>query len=365
MTAETTLSARPGDPTGPGPEGITAGTGAHPAADARPAVLPPMNSNGNPLSGEVAVAPPSNGVHISRRIKRITETQEIQIRTTHRRRKLLTRSGVLAGFGLAMFVYPVMGNVVSYQDAIEHVPGVVVGEAPTTGHALLGNGPTLIPSRLPLPSVDDQAHFMATSEKYQVSSILPDCLPHAEYPGENGKLDPSLLCTLWDGNVMRADAALALAQLNEQFKSYFGRNLCIRQGYRTYEEQVATKRLRGYLAATPGKSVHGWGLAFDLCDGDDRGAPKAWLDANAATYGFENPDWAKWRKYEPWHWEYMPGTQALGVYGAAYWEGDGGLGDGAEPPTSTGGSTAPAPDQTEPPADQRPSPTPEPVPGAN
>ena len=77
------------------------------------------------------------------------------------------------------------------------------------------------------------------------------------------------------------------------------------------------------MAATPGKSVHGWGLAFDLCDGDDGGAPKAWLDANSATYGFENPDWATSRKYEPWHWEYMPGTQALGVYGAEYWESDG------------------------------------------
>ena len=77
------------------------------------------------------------------------------------------------------------------------------------------------------------------------------------------------------------------------------------------------------MAATPGKSVHGWGLAFDLCDGDDGGPPKAWLDANGATYGFENPDWAMSRKYEPWHWEYMPGTQALGVYGAEYWESDG------------------------------------------
>jgi hypothetical protein len=307
-------------------------------------VIPVSNPYGNPISGEVSLSTPPDGMSVSRRVKRITETQEIQIRTTHRRRKVLTRGGVLAGFGLAMFVYPVMGNVVTYEDALQNVPGVVMGEAPTTGHALLGDGPTLIASKLPLPSVDEQAHFMATSEKYTVSAALPGCLPHSEYPGENGKLDPSLLCTLWDGNVLRSDAALAFAQLNEQFKAYFGRNLCIYEGYRSYEDQIATKRSRGYLAATPGKSVHGWGLAFDLCEGDDRGSPKAWLDANAATYGFENPDWARWRKFEPWHWEYMPGTQALGVYGAEYWEADGGNTDGASTDTATGGTGTAVPD---------------------
>jgi D-alanyl-D-alanine carboxypeptidase len=320
VTAETTFSASLGDP---------AAMGARPVS----------NPNGNPISGEVSLATPGDGVHVPRRVKRITETQEIQIRTTHRRRKVLTRGGVLAGFGLAMVVYPVMGNVVTYENALENVPGVVVGEAPTTGLALLGDGPALIASNLPLPSIDEQAHFMATSEKYTVSAALPGCLPHSEYPGENGKLDSSLLCTLWDGNVLRSDAALAFAQLNEQFKAYFGRNICIYEGYRSYEDQVATKRSRGYLAARPGKSVHGWGLAFDLCDGDDRGSPKAWLDANAATYGFENPDWAKWRKYEPWHWEYMPGTQALGVYGAEYWEADGGNTTDATTDTTTDSTT--------------------------
>ena len=50
----------------------------------------------------------------SRRIKRLTETREIRVRTTHKRRKFVARGGVLAGFGLAMVVYPIMGNVVEY-----------------------------------------------------------------------------------------------------------------------------------------------------------------------------------------------------------------------------------------------------------
>lgn len=71
--------------------------------------------------------------------------------------------------------------------------------------------------------------------------------------------------------------------------------------------------------------MHGMGVAFDLCPGDDNGAPKAWFDATAAAYGFDNPDWAKFRKFEPWHWEYKPATDALDAYGSStYFAPDGG-----------------------------------------
>jgi len=320
VSAETSMPASSGDP------GVGVQTPPEGIGNAFDSLAIPYVSNpfGNPISGEVSITTPPDGIGLSRKVKRVTETQEIQIRGTHRRRKLLTRSGVLAGFGLAMVVYPVMGNVVTYENSAENVPGVILGQAPTTGHALLGNGPALISSELPLPSIDDQAHMLATSIQYSPSAALPGCQPQSAYPAENGQLPADQLCTLWDGNQLRADAALAFAELNAQFKVAFGRDICLQEGYRSYDDQVAIKRKRGYLAATPGKSVHGWGLAFDLCDGDDGGAPKQWLDANAATYGYENPDWAKWRKHEPWHWEYTPGTQSLGVYGAEYWEADGG-----------------------------------------
>lgn len=312
MTAEATWSAPVGDPALGGTEAVSA----------------------------VGEAPRTQGfaTYLPRKYRRQVETQEIQVRTSARRRKLVTRSGVLAGFGLAMIVYPVMGNVVTYANSVEQVPGVIVGQTPTTGHALLGDGPSLVAANLPLPTVDDQATLMAMSAKYQVSDVLPDCLPASSYSTDNGRLPASELCSLWNPSVrLRADAALALAQLNEQFKAHFGRDMCLSAGYRTYEEQVVTKRTKGYLAATPGTSMHGYGLAFDLCSSDDSGAPFKWMSDNAGAFGFENPYWARTRKYEPWHWEYVPGTsQYYGNYDSWYADGgnDGGTDVTVEEPTS-------------------------------
>ena len=193
--------------------------------------------------------------------------------------------------------------------------------APTTGHALLGDGPALIPTVLALPSIDEKSHLATVADTgYIGSSLLPNCVLPPTFDGEvNGKLGLDQLCLLPDGkNYMRADAAQNFAQMNEQFKSAFGRDICVLQGYRTYAEQVQMKATRGYLAASPGTSMHGYGVAFDLCGGDDHGAPEAWFKANAATYGFDNPDWAKFRKYEPWHWEYKPATDALGFYTSSH-----------------------------------------------
>ena len=62
---------------------------------------------------------------------------------------------------------------------------------------------------------------------------------------------------------------------------------------------MACWRASGWsLAATPGKSNHGWGLAVDL-ELDDRA--QAWMRENAHNYGFVE-DVAR----EPWHWGYRP-----------------------------------------------------------
>ncbi len=319
----------------------------------------------------IAKAPSSRGsTQFSRRIRRLTETHEIRIRTTHRRRKVLARGGVLAGFGLAMVVYPIMGNVVEYQSSVSTVPGVVVGESPTTGHALLGGGPALIPTVIALPSVADQTQALAiASEKYSVSSRLPDCVIPSSFTGANGQLGADQLCTLWggkSGNYLRADAAMAAAELNAQFKAKFGRDLCVQQGYRSYADQVRIRALRGYMAASPGTSMHGYGLAFDLCSGDDSGAPKAWLDANAAAFNFENPAWAKYRKFEPWHWEYKPGVDAVTDWGDSYWTGGGGsdggrTSGGSSTPAKASAPAAPAPDPVAPEPIVTPAPSPAPT----
>lgn len=252
----------------------------------------------------------------TRRSQRIQRTQEIQVRTTHRRRKLLTRFGVLAGFALAMVVYPAMGTLTPYANSAEALPDVVEGEAPSTARAILGGGPQLLSSDLPLPSVDAQASALLTSFEVPAGTSLADCSGSSNSYGGNGRLASEDLCDLWiPGEQLRGDAAVALAALNEHYKSEFGHDLCLSDSYRTLSSQYATKRSRGYLAATPGTSMHGWGLAVDLCSESARGATKAWLDENAAIYGWGNPTWARGSKYEPWHWEFIEGAAKYYDYG--------------------------------------------------
>jgi hypothetical protein len=83
--------------------------------------------------------------------------------------------------------------------------------------------------------------------------------------------------------------------------------LLIRDGYRTYAEQVAMARKygiygRGGRAAVPGTSAHGRGVALDLDDG--RGY--RWLRQNAPRFGFR----ATVPRVEPWHYELVEPTDS-------------------------------------------------------
>ncbi|WP_228372727.1 M15 family metallopeptidase [Demequina maris] len=244
--------------------------------------------------------------HRSRKERRIEHTQELQIRTTRRRRKYGTRAGVIVGFLAAMVVYPVMGTIAPYANAAEKLPGVVKGQAPTTATAILGAGPQFESSDLPLPTVDDQSGAILTANDVPIASnLLPNCNPEFDPNMSNGQLRSDQLCELWvAGQYLRPDAALAFAALNERFRSEFGTDICLSGTYRDLSSQYATKASRGYMAATPGTSMHGLGLAVDLCRTHASGVYYSWLSLNAGTYGFWNPDWAKTSKYEPWHWEY-------------------------------------------------------------
>ena len=80
-----------------------------------------------------------------------------------------------------------------------------------------------------------------------------------------------------------------------------GVSISVTDSYRSYDSQVelaARKGLsqNGGLAAVPGTSEHGWGLAVDM---DVNGAGMAWLKANGASYGWVQPS-----TREPWHWEF-------------------------------------------------------------
>jgi LAS superfamily LD-carboxypeptidase LdcB len=84
--------------------------------------------------------------------------------------------------------------------------------------------------------------------------------------------------------------------------------LCVTDGYRPLAEQIAVKLATPRLAATPGTSQHGLGLAVDLCGGVQSFAAPAhlWMQQNAPLYGWFHPAWAEptGTMPEPWHWEF-------------------------------------------------------------
>ncbi|ROS78487.1 M15 family metallopeptidase [Cellulomonas sp. PhB143] len=143
-------------------------------------------------------------------------------------------------------------------------------------------------------------------------SALPGCDPDVRPTGTNGHLDESKLCTLWDGErELRPDAAVSLAAFNEAFRGMFGRDLCLVSSYRSISSQVRLSYTRAGYAARPGTSMHGWGLAVDMCH-DETGDPEvySWILDNIGTYGWDNPDWAR-GGYEPWHLEYTTGVAEI------------------------------------------------------
>jgi zinc D-Ala-D-Ala carboxypeptidase len=88
-----------------------------------------------------------------------------------------------------------------------------------------------------------------------------------------------------------------------------GVELQLSSGFRSREEQAelyrAWKQKRGHRAARPGRSNHQSGRAVDLIVLNDPAAG-AWLEANAARFGF-----VRTVKDEPWHWEHVKAPRAV------------------------------------------------------
>lgn len=127
------------------------------------------------------------------------------------------------------------------------------------------------------------------------------------YP--NGFIPQTALCPIGIGaHLLRCDAAAAFGALNQAYATTFGTPVCITDSYRTFDSQVGLYARKPALAAVPGTSNHGWGLALDLCGGAQSfgSAQYAWLAANAPSFGWVNPSWARpgAGREEPWHWEF-------------------------------------------------------------
>jgi D-alanyl-D-alanine carboxypeptidase len=111
------------------------------------------------------------------------------------------------------------------------------------------------------------------------------------------------------GHRLWAPAATSLEALMRAARAD-GVTVGITDSYRPYAEQVDLARRkglysRGGLAARPGTSDHGWGLAVDL---DLGGRAQAWMRANAGRFGF-----AETTPREPWHWAYRGFPTAAGA----------------------------------------------------
>jgi hypothetical protein len=192
---------------------------------------------------------------------------------------------------------------------------------PTTVGALTASAPSLLPpaSLVPADGVRSVRALADAASRSQARSPLPDCTPAKSYDGNsNGMLPQGDLCALWDGHTaIRGDAAIALAEFNQAYVARFGADMCLESGYRTLAQQRAVKASRGSLAATPGKSNHGWGLAVDFCRVLTGGERWAWLNENAPAFGWENPAWARpggSGPYERWHWEFTKAVKEDGEY---------------------------------------------------
>ncbi len=121
----------------------------------------------------------------------------------------------------------------------------------------------------------------------------------------NGRIPASALSKVGDTNHrLWAPAAESLTRMIANAKRD-GVTIGITDSYRPYAEQVDLVRRKGLysqggLAAKPGTSEHGWGMAADL---DLNSKALTWMRANAEKYGFDENV-----PRESWHWAYKPKT---------------------------------------------------------
>lgn len=129
--------------------------------------------------------------------------------------------------------------------------------------------------------------------------------------GTNGNLNASQLEGIGVGSMKAAPPAARAIRAMRAAAAREGINIGVTDAYRDYATQVRLKQQKGRLAATPGRSNHGWGLAFDLSDNgrsiQRSSATYRWMKANSERFGIYGPLASP---YEIWHWEYRGGGSA-------------------------------------------------------
>ena len=105
---------------------------------------------------------------------------------------------------------------------------------------------------------------------------------------------------------LNKDLKVKLVRLSEKAEQ-LGYTLVVSDGFRTHEQQIAAKRNKPRLAATPGKSPHEYGAGIDIALYDKNGKqvnianiPEFADFAKSIGLAWGN-DWTS--KKEPWHFE--------------------------------------------------------------
>jgi len=172
-------------------------------------------------------------------------------------------------------------------------PTVSAASRPPSARA---GGTTTTPASAVPSFADALAHAVAPTATAQAPSIAA---LQATY--RNGRIPAAALTAIGSGgHRLAAPAAAAFTRL-EAAARRDGVEFAVTDSYRSYDAQVDVARRKGLysqggLAARPGTSAHGWGLAVDL---DLDATAQAWMRANAARFGFVEDT-----PREPWHWAF-------------------------------------------------------------
>lgn len=244
------------------------------------------------------------------------------------RRRSIPRSLSAASVGAGMLV---VGIAVSFA-----IPQGVAGSSPTAATAESSSpsgAPKAVPEAAepaPLQSLDadtvrdrrrervSRGGGRSPISKSEPSQPVPDADPDwlracrsapTDGGSANGRIPDENLCEVDAGPLhLRSDAAAAFWRLAEAYEKRFGSELCVTDGYRSLMAQERLYAAKPGLAARPGTSNHGWGIAVDLCGGVESFGTEqhVWLAEAAREFDWSNPEWAKatGSKPEPWHWEY-------------------------------------------------------------
>lgn len=121
-----------------------------------------------------------------------------------------------------------------------------------------------------------------------------------QFRDDNGRLPADALTSIGGSHQLNETAANAFQQLRASALAD-GVEIGVTDSYRSYDAQVDVARRKGLysqggLAAKPGTSDHGLGLALDL---DLGSAALDWMRTNAGRFGFvaDTPR-------ESWHWKF-------------------------------------------------------------